>query len=54
MKWLLLPLLLYMWLVLGAQLRTRYTPLPVVKRERRRILYFGRRRIFFVGYIVAG
>lgn len=50
-------LLIFLFLLLlltpyGAQLRTRYTPLPLVRRPRGGMLFVGRRRVVFVGYMV--
>jgi hypothetical protein len=37
MKWFIFLFLLWIFLPLGAQLRTRYTPLPALQRVRRKV-----------------
>jgi hypothetical protein len=47
MKWLTLILVLAIFLPLGAQLRTRYTPLPTVARRYAIALVFPRTMVRF-------
>jgi hypothetical protein len=52
MKLMIFLFLLALFLPLGAQLRTRYTPLPALSRVRRRMWAAPvGRKVFFVGYM---
>lgn len=54
MKLMIFLFLLALFLPLGAQLRTHSTPLPALCRVRRKVIFVGRRRVFFVGYMQIG
>ncbi len=54
MKLLIFLFLLALFLPYSPQLRTRYTPLPGLARVRRKVVYVGRRRVFFIGYMQVG